>query len=830
MMKTANADELVSTVGGPSRRFTADKGLLSTLFDWFADERRLCVVSTRVERDLERYDVGFCHALGHVGDRDLWIVVPRLAAEAIADRLPFLDVPIRVYGWDSDGVRIQPVPRPSEVFDRYRGTLRGGPHRLGPLEALIGPLLAWLEAQHELAPVNRQSYLTWHFHGRQVLELRASFRTNTISVRAGTNYSSPGPGRPAPLELAITQPLTSTQLTEVIGRVEAAVEARRSGEDIANAEHELQDLLSDRFSALGLIAKPDREVPAVRPVKNGYVDLLGADHRNRLHVIETKIGPDEGLIIQGLDYWIWTTANIKALGKQRGIDLDDTDQADLDFVIAEKSPGRGLIGSYTSAQAEALAGSIRWRFTTVRDWRDGAPIIDRLAPRVLPAGSRGRGAPRKTPPRWSARLGDQIRAQAGRDGVIFEHSVFWPELTQSLVPAAMTAHEALNVAGLVHPMIRHIRSSQAFALNLFAPLDDAARVAVAQLVGVDAIAVDPPLFEWFDPQDRLHERTKASPHATQVDVLLRAHDDRGRRHATLIEVKLTEADFNYCSAWASERNDRRDVCATDGPFGTEPAACFQLRNHDRERRRLYDAALGRETNDLTNVVLPVGYGCWFRYGANQPMRNAALARVLVDAGEVDSATVVLCAPASHTTIWNRWHEAKELLSDVAVAFAELPAEALIALHPEGVHLRSRYSLNPTRVNESETGYERTAAPARVNERRDGTMLGPTSPLRHCDRERALRAIDQLRDAHSTAPSIASSLEAAVRDRSVSDDVLIQHSRWCNTGGSYSNGVPPAREAALAMYGFVPDRLKAEDGALSPEMESLLSEYKRRLTG
>lgn len=64
------------------------------------------------------------------------------------------------------------------------------------------------------------------------------------------------------------------------------------------------------------------------------------------------------------------------------------------------------------------------------------------------------------------------------------------------------------------------RSSQAFALNLFAPLDEKGRRGVAASLGVDAAEVAEPLFEWSDPEDRLGERTKASPHATQVDVRL----------------------------------------------------------------------------------------------------------------------------------------------------------------------------------------------------------------------------------------------------------------------------------------------------------------------
>lgn len=76
----------------------------------------------------------------------------------------------------------------------------------------------------------------------------------------------------------------------------------------------------------------------------------------------------------------------------------------------------------------------------------------------------------------------------------------------------------------------------------------------------------------------------------------------GRRHprlghaggttALLIEVKLSEPDFDGCSAWLTPANDPLDVCEATGPFGNDTSACFQLRSQGREHRRHYDTALG----------------------------------------------------------------------------------------------------------------------------------------------------------------------------------------------------------------------------------------------
>ena len=192
--------------------------------------------------------------------------------------------------------------------------------------------------------------------------------------------------------------------------------ARRkdSGEDAANAEHLLQERLRGDWKLLGLRAAPLREVPVRRPVGYGYIDLLGAGKDGRIRVIETKLGPFDRLVVQGLDYWIWATANAPDLAEW--LDLPADAGIDIEYVVAEKTPGHGVIGSYTSGQAEAIQGSIRWRFTTIRDWRGShAPTVERLPLRTMPSGSKGRPAPRKAAPRWSVRLAHHLAsARRGR--------------------------------------------------------------------------------------------------------------------------------------------------------------------------------------------------------------------------------------------------------------------------------------------------------------------------------------------------------------------------------------------------------------------------------
>ena len=101
------------------------------------------------------------------------------------------------------------------------------------------------------------------------------------------------------------------------------------------------------------------------------------------------------------------------------------------------------------------------------------------------------------------------------------------------------------------------------------------------------ISADPPTFEYSDPLDELRESASPHGHRTQVDVLLTGQSTEGPV-ALLVEVKLAETDFGWCSAATSAKNDRTDICARSGPFGREPAGCFQLRNFNAAARRRYD--------------------------------------------------------------------------------------------------------------------------------------------------------------------------------------------------------------------------------------------------
>lgn len=158
----------------------------------------------------------------------------------------------------------------------------------------------------------------------------------------------------------------------------------------------------------------------------------------------------------------------------------------------------------------------------------------------------------------------------------------------AFLPAALKAYEDLVNRNLVHPFVLHRRSSQAFGLNVFAPLEpEGARALLADL-GFGPVDDPTVEFEYSDPLDRLGEAKPSSPHTTQVDVVLRAVDTSGQKVAALIEVKFTETDFSPCSAYMNPANPNREVCRSNGLFGNEPEQCFQISNHGQGHRRYHD--------------------------------------------------------------------------------------------------------------------------------------------------------------------------------------------------------------------------------------------------
>lgn len=669
--------DLVASVGGPSAPFqppTPER--LSARCSWFADADRLALV-TRRDGSAVDAEHALAYGLAYSADRDLWLVTTHVGAERILPRLPWLSVPIHVFATDGSTARPVLTPAKHEVLERIDDPLADAVVQLDERAAWVTELVNWADTAPGLEAVPRSQYLSWHCDGRQVLTIRP--HGQGLKIVAGVDAKEPLLGA-MPVVVTIDAPLTPAEQMRLVAAVARAAANRLEGVDEGHAEHLLQARLKP--ADLGLVDWR-REYPAIRPgSKRAFIDFLGVDSRGDLHVVETKIGPDERLILQGLDYWTWTTAHAPEL--RRAFGLTRVPRVHLDFVVAEHRDGEGLTSMYTPAQAEALDGAIPWRFHTVTGWRDDHLSIQHAPRGVVPGALRRAG---NTPPRWAHRLDTHLGAWASEHGLAMRTTHHIKDPLDNLTTTSQASYRHLATQQLLHHQIAHLRSSQAFALNLLAPLDADGWARLLQgRIPVDIEQAEPAVFEFQDTDDHLGEATIASPHTTQTDALVRITAPQGHRHVVLIEVKLSEPAFGTCSAWASSRNDRRHICTTPGPFGGNPAGCFQLANHDREARRRYDTYLGPLEGPTGDT------GCWFRE-ANQIMRNVALARVLIATGQADTATVALVAPAQHSSIWRQWRDHTAPLADVpGITFAELPAENILTEHEpdDAAMLADRY--------------------------------------------------------------------------------------------------------------------------------------------
>ncbi len=179
----------------------------------------------------------------------------------------------------------------------------------------------------------------------------------------------------------------------------------------------------------------------------------------------------------------------------------------LDLVLGAKK-GRAVDG-YFAGQLEVLAGDVPWRVVLCEDPTADRLELHALARRRLPEGPLV--APDVQPPRWAHRVQRELGATVRlmHDGP-----------AAALLPAAQAAYDDLDARGLLHRFVLHPRSSEAFALALFALLDEAGVSAVLASIGLPVQTARPIAFEWSDPIDRLQEATPGRPHQTQVDVVL----------------------------------------------------------------------------------------------------------------------------------------------------------------------------------------------------------------------------------------------------------------------------------------------------------------------
>ncbi|KRE41056.1 hypothetical protein ASG74_14415 [Knoellia sp. Soil729] len=158
-------------------------------------------------------------------------------------------------------------------------------------------------------------------------------------------------------------------------------------------EHWLQSVLRRHPEALGLEQPVLRELPAWRPGGSlgtgqttprgrGFVDLAGLDAAGTLLLVETKLGADDMLVLQGLDYLIWAEANRERLTTR--LDARKSIPFEISYCVGGKKGGDPSWSRHAKAQLSALAPDLRWHVQEVTNWTDDAPKAVRSPLRQLP--------------------------------------------------------------------------------------------------------------------------------------------------------------------------------------------------------------------------------------------------------------------------------------------------------------------------------------------------------------------------------------------------------------------------------------------------------------
>ena len=379
-------DELTAGLAPPTGRWTA-------LGDWWADDRRIMVRAR--EQHGQRADELLAYGLERLQGRTLTLVLPPGASEITANRAAFLDADIEVYEEGGAGCVPRPIPPVSKAVDWYGGL--GDVTSLADADQFEGPgwlveLIDWLESRR-VERIRRSQYWAWHYRGRQILRLQR--KGGALQLVAGVDYRDPSERQPPPLAVDVVDgdELDTGMVGRIMSQLDQAIDRRRTGEDRDHREHLLQSAVAMDPSLLGM-RELVRELPAWRPsvertAGRGFIDFVGVDVDERLHVVETKIGPDAMLGLQGLDYYGWAMAHREQVARQAGADPGNH-SVQLHFVFACNP--KGLMHAAAGATLERLAPDIPWRCHVIDDWNTVDRPKQLLRPHAVP-GIRARTLP-----------------------------------------------------------------------------------------------------------------------------------------------------------------------------------------------------------------------------------------------------------------------------------------------------------------------------------------------------------------------------------------------------------------------------------------------------
>lgn len=387
-----------SALDAPAIPLTTATRKLTSRALWFEGGGAVAAVTGHRPSVLADVDLALAYGLFHAKGRRLVLVVPSGSERSLLARCPWLRPEPEVWTFDLASVAGEPGVRPARsVLDAPDGVLSRYLNEwgytaeaespasdywrtfLGASAPWLEPLLDWAGEDPDLAPAHRANYLAWHCCGTKVLSVSKS-KNGSLRVTAGVHRSA-DPPRPVELQ----GPIGRADIHRLIGAAATGAATLLDGDDGGRREHRLQAVMASmKPRPLGLTDYLRREYPAWRPYPNprgrSFIDFLGGGEDGNLHVVETKIGDDPMLVIQGLDYWVWAMANRTRLARR--FDLGDHPRVVIDFVGARPSAAKPPFGPYTSAQAASLAPEVEFAFHEITRWKDSDKVL--LAPLVPP--------------------------------------------------------------------------------------------------------------------------------------------------------------------------------------------------------------------------------------------------------------------------------------------------------------------------------------------------------------------------------------------------------------------------------------------------------------
>lgn len=348
-------------VAGPVVEFRPQR--MSKYAHWYLEcsgERLIAVVNPD-ERPLAGDEV-LAFGLAWQQDRDLVLVLPPQLQLQAQVRLPWIDTTVRLWGLDLRSTVAAPLAALSrpEALQLMRMGGRGRAPYVLPAQ-----YDGWLDGIDRAGLVaHSRSCLSWHADGLQVLRVAGTKQGLALRIQAGVQYSNPALG--VPYDRTFTRPPTPSEIHEINAEIRVAV--ARGSRTSHMLEHKMQATLATQAASLDAgMVKLAREYPAFRgPMgagmagrgRPGFIDFLGVDAQGGLHVVETKIGHDAGVVLQALDYAVYVKANEAEIGRDLHLaPVQGERPVKVHLVLASKSRNKA-VNPYLAGQVEALSHDV----------------------------------------------------------------------------------------------------------------------------------------------------------------------------------------------------------------------------------------------------------------------------------------------------------------------------------------------------------------------------------------------------------------------------------------------------------------------------------------